>query len=118
MILIIQLIILLSLCLGLINAAKGSGIKGGKVAVILSMLVVAYIFTNNLIWTLLFPLPLCISWWVPGGTGGYMPWVISKFGFLGLGDNTWRFFEVFEVFIYSLIYLTISYLLVGNYVHI
>ena len=100
-----MLIILLSLCLGLLNAARGSGVKNMKPVVLLSMSLVAYIITGNYWVTGLFWLPLALSWWIPGGTGLYMPWVVKKLAFLGLTNYTWRFFEFFSVFIYSLIML-------------
>lgn len=102
-----MLSLLLSLCCGLANACRGSGIKHMKFPVLIALGLSAYTITGNWIIAILFPLPLGISWWIPGGTGLYMPWVVEKLSFLGLKDLTWRFFEFASVFLYCLICGTI-----------
>jgi hypothetical protein len=99
--------LLLALAIGLANAARGSGIKGGKVIVVLMMLLASYAMTWDVVRTIIFPLPLCAFWWQKGGTGIRMKETIAKLSFLHLGNNTWRFFEFFSVFVYSLGYLSI-----------
>lgn len=100
----IILIILLSLCLGFANAARGSGIKGGKVLVVLMMALSAYTITESWIIALLFPLPLCAFWWKPGGTGSSMPAILSWFHAPFISENLqWRAFEAISVIVYSLI---------------
>ena len=99
------MIILFSLCNGLANAARGAGVKGGKVIVILMMLITAYSLSGSYIITACYPMPLLWHWWRKGGTGRDMKEIIAALSFLGFGDSTWRFFEFASVFVYSIIYL-------------
>ena len=101
------MILLLSLCNALVNAARGSGIKGGKVIVISMMLLSAYAVSFNVYSAIAFPIPLLMFWWQKGGTGRFMKEIVSYLSFLGIGNNTWRFFEFSSIFIYSLIYLLV-----------
>lgn len=103
------MIILLSLCLGLINAARGSGIKGGKVYTLLAMWLVAWTLTDNPYITGLFPVPLLVFWWKKGGTGSSMKAVLSWFHIPFIPeDHQWRAFELVSVFVYSVVYLGIA----------
>ncbi len=99
--------LLFALCVGLVNAGRGSGIRGGKVYLAITMWVLAWVVTQNPYATLLFPLPQFLFFWQKGGTGVWHQPVISKLSFLGLKDNTWRFFEFATPFIYSLIFFII-----------
>lgn len=97
--------VLLSLCLGLINSARGSGIKNMKFPELFAMSLVAYTITHDLWLSLIFPIPQALVFAI--GTGFWMPWIVRKLSFLGFGNNTWRLFEFLSVFLYSLIYLSI-----------
>jgi len=99
------MIMLFSLCVGLLNAGRGSGIAHMKWPVLLSMALFAYIVNPTLWYVALCPVPLAASWWIPGGTGLYMPWVVDKLSFLGLKDLTWRFFEFAAPCLYMVVYL-------------
>jgi hypothetical protein len=102
-----MLSLLLALCCGLVNAGRGSGIKGGKVYTVLAMLIACYIITNDPIRTIIFPLPLCALWWQKYGTGKDMPEIVRKLAFLNFKDKTWRFVEFISVFVYSWGYLSL-----------
>lgn len=97
------MLLLLSLCNGFANGARGSGIKGGKVVVVLMMILSSFAITHSY-YSILFPIPLLLSWWVPGGTGGYMREVIGAMSFLNWNEGQkWRFFEIMVVFLYCMI---------------
>lgn len=99
--------LLLSICIGLANADRGNGRKGGKVITVFMMLISAYVVWHSW-YVVLFPLPLLLSWWIKGGTGGYMRQVIEFLRFIPLDEGKrWRLFEFLAPFIYSLILLNI-----------
>lgn len=103
-------IVLLSLCCGLANSARGSGIKNMKWPVLLSMALSAYTIWPNYWYIGLCPVPLLLFWIKPGGTGASMPWILSWFHILYIpADHQWRAFETFSVWIYMLIYLGAGY---------
>ena len=100
--------VLFAMCLGIANAARGGGVKGGKVVVVVIMLIACYALTKSLLRTIIFPLPLLGFWWQSGGTGLNMPRTIKFFSFMQpYGEGAWRFTEWLSVFIYSLGYLAI-----------
>lgn len=90
-----MLTLLLSLCCGLANSARGAGIKNAKLPVLLSLALYAYIITNNYWIAGFFWLPLALFWWKPGGPGSTMPYVVPYM--------QWRIFEFLSVFLYCLI---------------
>jgi len=87
------LILLLSMCIGLINAARGSGIHNMKFPLLIAMSLSAYTITHNIYYALLFPVPQAIIF--ATGTGQYMPFVTKYIN--------WRIFEWLYIFLYSLI---------------
>lgn len=130
-----MLIILLSLCLGLANAARGSGYKllpfkipnwkiipedsrghitsCTKPILLLCMVLAAYTVTSNIWVALVFPAPLAWFWGKRDGTGGSMPWVLSWFHMPFIADNLqWRAFEFVSVLVYGVLYLHIANLLI------
>jgi hypothetical protein len=111
-------ILLKALAIGCSNAIRGHGLNGGKVLTVLIMGIAAYFTTYSYIFAVLFPLPLCLSWWWSGGTGRYMPWVIAHLQWLPLSSDSWRwrFFEFTAPFVYSYLVLTVAkYITLTNY---
>jgi hypothetical protein len=106
-----MLTLLLAMCIGAANAARGAGINGGKVVVFFLMWIAAWTVTENIYLTLLFPIPQGCFWWQKGGTGVWHPIVIKALKWLPVPDDNdslrWRFFEFSSAFIYSLLYLMI-----------
>lgn len=123
-----MLTVLLTLCLGMANAARGSGYKlfpftipnwkiipeGSrghvtsctKPILLLCMVLVAYTITGNIWAALIFPTPLMWFWAKEGGTGESMPWILSWFHLPFIDDNQqWRAFEFVSVWVWGLFYL-------------
>lgn len=105
------LTLLLSSCIGFINVGRGRGKDSFfhfamKEFTVLSMIASCYILTKSWIAATLFPLPLCYSWWVKGGTGGYMPYFVKYF--------EWMYWEFIFAFSYSILMLTTLQLIINN----
>lgn len=92
------LILLLSTCLAMINAARGAGVKNTKEVEIVAFALVAYVVTCNAIAAAIFWIPIGLEFAI--GTGQWMG-AITK----DLGMN-WRVWEMLSVFVYSLLFLT------------
>lgn len=91
-----MLTILLSLCLGFINSARGSGIPNMKFPEIGAMALAAYTITHFWIAAFLFPFPVIFMF--AYGTGELMSFLIAK-----TPIKIWRYWEFILVFVYSLI---------------
>lgn len=90
-----MLTILLSLCLGLINSARGSGIPNMKFPELGAMGLAAYTITHSWIIAFLFPFPVMFMF--AYGTGELMAYLLAH-----TPIKVWRYWEFILVFVYSI----------------
>lgn len=84
--------LLLAICLGLINAARGSGISGVKFIELIALGLSAYIITSDILLSIIFLIPVGLLF--ASGTGELMPVFKIK----------WRYCEFLMIFIYSILF--------------
>lgn len=92
--------LLLAMCIGVANAARGSGLKNTKPVVLVIMGIACFTITNVWWVSALFPLPLLVFWWI--GTGEAMAFLLN-----GADGKWWRVWEWGIPFVYSVIVLSI-----------